>query len=89
MKIVPKKIVPVEYQSRAPEQLRNLAHACADKIGPTGQKALRDAAAEIEGSEEAYAVLVNEIHVLREKLARTERNLQATLALVPCSPNGP
>ncbi|MCY0914041.1 hypothetical protein [Massilia antarctica] len=82
---MPKKVVPVEYQSRAPEQLRDLAHACADKIGPNGQTVLRDAAAEIEGSEEAYAALVSEIHVLREKLARTERNLQATLRLVPRS----
>jgi hypothetical protein len=72
--------------SKAPEQPRKLAQACAGKIGSAGQKLLLDAAAEIEGSEEAYAVLVCEIRTLREKLAHTEKNLRATLELLPCSP---
>lgn|GEM_PF-6868535 len=80
-----KKMVPAEYQSKAPEQLRQLAQACASKIGSPGQKVLLDAAAEIEGSEEAYAVLVGEIEDLRKRLEHTERNLRTTLAMLPRS----
>lgn len=79
-------LVPPENQSKAPEQLRKLAQACAGKVGSAGQKLLLDTAAEIEGGEEAYAVLVGEIRDLREKLANTEKNLRATIEMVPRSP---
>ena len=78
--------VPAESQSKAPELLRRLAQDGAGKIGEAGVSLLMDAAAEIEGGEEAYAVLVSQIEELRKKLENTERNLRATLALVPCSP---
>lgn len=75
-------IVPEECRSKAPALLRELAQANHGEITPTGRQLLLDTAAEIEGSEEAYAVLVDEIRALREKLARTERNLRATIELV-------
>lgn len=75
--------VPDESRSKAPKLLRDLAQKSDFKIGVVEQKLLQDAAAEIEGSEEAYAVLVSQIRDLRQKLAHTERNLLATLELVP------
>ena len=75
--------VPREHRSATPEQLRALADA--NHFNETGKKLLLDAAAEIEGSEEAYAILVGEIRTLREKLAHTEKNLRATIELVPSS----
>lgn len=71
-------IVPDEYRSESPLLLR----ALAQKTCSADQKLLLDAAAEIEGGEDAYAVLVAQIQALRETLARTERNLQTTLQLV-------
>lgn len=73
--------VPEEHRSKAPELLREMAQKL--EIGSAEQKLLLDAAAEIEGSEEAYAVLVQEICGLREKLVRTEKSLLSTLELLP------
>lgn len=78
--------VPAECRSDTSEKLRTLALACARKFDAAEKKLLMDAAAEIEGSEDAYAVLVNKFEDLRKKLAHTERNLQATIAMVPCRP---
>lgn len=75
--------VPEECRSKAPAHLRNLAHKHGLTVSPAERQMLLNAAAEIEGSEEAYVVLVSEIRGLREKLANTERNLRATLELVP------
>jgi len=58
----------------------------ANKLDEEGRKLLVDAAAEIESSEDAYAVLVSKIEDLRKKLARTEKNLRATIAMVPSGP---
>lgn len=74
--------VPQEYQSQLPARLRELALSKFG-AGSAEHALLSSAAAEIEGSEEAYAVLVEQTHALREKLAQTERNLQMTIALVP------
>ncbi len=78
-------IVPPEHQSKTPGQLRTLATALAEKIGPRAQQQLLDAAAEIEGGEEAFATVVREISILRGKLATTERNLRAAVELLPRS----
>jgi hypothetical protein len=51
-------------------------------MGATETKVLLDAAAEIEGSEEAYAVLVDQIRDLRQKLTQTQKNLMNALDLV-------
>jgi hypothetical protein len=80
------QIIPPECQSKTPEQLRTLAKVRGVQIGAAGQELLLNAAAEIEGSEEAYAVLVDENRALREKLLNTEKNLRATISMVPCSP---
>ena len=75
--------VPREFQSQTPGRLRELALKCNFELGSAEYTLLCNAAAEIEGSEEAYAVLVNQVHALRRKLVQTERNLHATIALVP------
>jgi hypothetical protein len=75
--------VPPEFQSLTPGRLRELALECKFEVGSQEHLLLSEAAAEIEGGEEAYAVLIGQVHELREKLARTEKNLQATIALVP------
>lgn len=81
----PRKVkVPQQYRSSTPEQLRALARAYNDKADAVGPQLLLDAAAEIEGSEEAYAVLVAEIDALRARLILTEKNLHATIAMIPC-----
>ncbi|MFP3637633.1 hypothetical protein [Paraburkholderia sp. SIMBA_054] len=73
--------VPEEYRSKTPARLSALAEESG--LSEVLRMALTDAAAEIEGSEEAYAVLVNEIRDLRAKLVNTEANLRSALALIP------
>lgn len=46
------------------------------------QQALLDAAAEIEGGEEAYAALVDQNRSLREKLAQTQTNLRGAYDVI-------
>ncbi|PCE30220.1 hypothetical protein [Burkholderia ubonensis] len=49
---------------------------------PAGvEQALLDAAHELEASEEAFAVVVDQKHALQCRLAQTESNLRAALAL--------
>ena len=66
-----------------PGCLRELALKGAFDPGSAEYALLSDAAAEIEAGEEAYAVLVGQVHALRARLAQAERNLQATIALLP------
>jgi hypothetical protein len=75
--------VPEQFRSKAPKQLRDLAHKPELNLRPVVRQALLDAAAEIEGSEAAYAVLVSDVRGLRERLAHTEANLRSALAQVP------
>ncbi|WP_425953316.1 hypothetical protein [Ralstonia pseudosolanacearum] len=69
--------VPEECRSKTPARLRDLARSDGSGLPPATRQALLDAAAEIEGSEVAYAVLVNDIQDLRKKLAHTQQNLQS------------
>lgn len=75
--------VPEEYRSKTPAQLRELGEEHKAMLPPSVQQALCDAAAEIEGSEDAYAALVGQNRELRRKLLEMERNLRSTLAMVP------
>lgn len=74
--------VPEEHRSKVPSLLRDLAVNHCSAMGATETKVLLDAAAEIEGSEEAYAVLVDQIRDLRQKLTQTQKNLMNALDLV-------
>ena len=66
--------IPPELRSMNPNRLRDLANSKFE-AGSSVQRLLLDAAAEIEGGEDAYAVLVSQIRTLCEKIARMERNL--------------
>ncbi|WP_207002626.1 hypothetical protein [Trinickia mobilis] len=74
--------MPAEFQSKTPARLRDLAHKGALKLRPVVQQVMLDAAAEIEGSEEAYRALVNENRSLREKLAQTQTNLRGAYDII-------
>lgn len=74
--------VPDEFRSTSPNRLRDLAHARASMLSKDEADLLLGAAAEIEGSEEAYGILVATVRELRTKLKSTEANLRSTLALV-------
>lgn len=71
---MPSTKVPAEHRSDSPAKLRVLARRFEQ--GSKEQKLLLDVAAEIEGSEQAYADLVDVNHTLRTKVERFERNLR-------------
>jgi hypothetical protein len=72
-----------EFRSKTPAELRALAQDDKLDLPATARETLNNAAAEMEGSEQAYVVLMAQLGELRQKLARTEANLQATLEMVP------
>lgn len=75
--------MPDDCASTSPQKLRHLVHAISPSLSKEDADLLLNAAAEIEGSEEAYGVLVDTVRDLRLKLKRTEANLRSALALVP------
>jgi len=75
--------VPEQYRSKTPAKLRSLAQNSLLDFPPAVREALQEAAAEIEGSEEAYAVLVGELRELREKHERTQENLRSAYSQIP------
>lgn len=77
--------VPPEFRSTTPSRLRDVAETLTGKVTEVQKKLLLEAAAEIEGSEEAFATLVSEKRELHKKLVQTERNLRATIDLIPRS----
>lgn len=68
--------VPAEYQSTVPAKLRDLATS----LDADAAKLLHDAAAEIEGGEDAFAALVQRTDELQKKLAQAQRNLESAYA---------
>lgn len=78
-----RELVPDEFRSSSPQKLRELAHGKGAALTAMEAKLLVDAAAEIEGGEEAYGVLVETIRELRLKLKSTEANLRSAFALIP------
>jgi len=71
---VPSTKVPTGHRSSSPAKLRSLASSLF-KQGSKEQKLLLDVAAEIEGSQQAYADLVDVNRTLRTKVERFEQNL--------------
>lgn len=74
--------VPPEFTSQTPNRLRQFAQQHAGKLPATVHQALLDAASEIEGSEEAFAVVVDEKQALQRKLAQTESNLRGAYDMI-------
>lgn len=68
--------VPEEFRSQTPSSLRKLSNDMRVASDIKFKQLLLDAAAEIEGGEDAYAAIVDENGKLREKLAQTQYNLQ-------------
>ncbi|MBN3506413.1 hypothetical protein [Burkholderia cenocepacia] len=73
--------VPAAYRSTTPDQLRRHAQEMGDRLPAELRQLLLDAAAELEGSEQAYAELVDQKQALQRTLAATQSNLRAALAI--------
>ncbi|MBU6492185.1 MAG: hypothetical protein KGL61_05185 [Burkholderiales bacterium] len=74
--------VPPEFKSQTPDRLRRYARQYSKKLSCDVQQALLDAANEIEGSEEAFATVVDEKRNLQRKLAQTESNLRGAYDMI-------
>lgn len=75
---------PPAYRTPSPAHLRDCARRYHGTLPADVAQALLDAAHEIEASEVAFAVVVDQKHALERRLAQTELNLHAALALRPC-----
>ena len=74
--------VPAEFRSKSPGRLRYLVRRHARGLRSLVRQEMLAAAAEIEGAEEAYGVLVDEVGGLRKRLAATTANHQHSLEFV-------
>ncbi|MBN3829807.1 hypothetical protein G3O00_40485 [Burkholderia sp. Ac-20384] len=73
--------IPTEYRSTTPERLRRHAQDAGDRLPVEMRQLLFDASAELEGSEQAYAALVDQKQALQRALAQCQSNLRAALAI--------
>ena len=73
--------VAPEFRSPDPAQLRDCLRRHRGTLPADVVQALLDAAYALEASEHAFAVVVNQKHALQRRLAQTESNLRAALAL--------
>ncbi|AOI68734.1 hypothetical protein [Burkholderia ubonensis] len=71
---------PAEFRSTTPERLRRHVQEEGNRLPAALRQRLQEAAAEIEGSEHAFADLVDQKQALQRALARTQTNLRAALA---------
>jgi hypothetical protein len=72
--------VPPEFKSQTPDRLRRYARQSGGNLSADVRQALFDAANEIEGSEEAFAVVIDEKRELQRELAQAESNLRGAYA---------
>ncbi|WP_396334110.1 hypothetical protein [Burkholderia anthina] len=72
--------IPVALRSITPDQLRRHVQAAGDRLPAELRQLLLDAAAELEGSEQAYAALVDQKQALQRALTQCQSNLRAALA---------
>ncbi|RQT37519.1 hypothetical protein [Burkholderia contaminans] len=72
---------PAAFRSTTPEQLRRHVRAAGDRLPAMLRQLLLDAAAELEGSEQAFAELVDQKQALQRALAQCHANLRATPAM--------
>lgn len=73
--------IPAAFRSTTPGRLRNHAQRVSESLPADLRQLLLDAAAEIEGSEHAFADVVDQKQALQRALALSESNLRATLAI--------
>ncbi|MDR0242897.1 MAG: hypothetical protein LBJ65_14955 [Burkholderia sp.] len=73
--------IPAAFRSTTPEQLRRHVQDTGDCLPTEQRQLLLDAAAELEGSEHAYAELVDQKQALQRALAQSQSNLRAALAI--------
>ncbi|MEK7898130.1 hypothetical protein AAB990_22840 [Burkholderia contaminans] len=74
---------PIQPEHRSPSSARQREYARRYRgtLSTDVVQALLDAAHELDASEEAFAVVVDQNHALQRRLAQTESNLRTTLAL--------
>ncbi|WP_249176448.1 hypothetical protein [Burkholderia cenocepacia] len=77
----PRAPVPPEFRSPSPAQLRDCVRRYRGTLPADVVQALLDAAHELEASEHAFAVVVDQKQALQRLLVQTESNLRAVLAL--------
>lgn len=68
------------YRTPSPAHLRDCARRYRGTLPADVEQALLDAAHELEASEDAFAVVVDQKRALQRRLAQTESNLRAALA---------
>ncbi|WP_244133105.1 hypothetical protein [Burkholderia metallica] len=73
--------VPPAYRSPSPAHLRDCVRRYRGTLPADVVQALLDASHELEASEHAFAVVVDQKHALQRRLAQTESNLRAALSL--------
>ena len=73
--------VPPEFRSPSPAHLRDCLRRYRGTLPADVTQALLDAAAEIEGSEQAFAELVEQKRALQQVLAATQANLRAAVGV--------
>lgn len=74
--------VPAQHRSPQPDRLRDLATRLSKVLMPDDIELILDAAAEIEGSEEAFGAVVGQVQCLKKDLANKDKNLQAAYNLI-------
>ncbi|WP_081472783.1 hypothetical protein [Burkholderia ambifaria] len=72
--------VPPEHRAPSPAHFRDCVRRYRGTLPADVEQALLDAAQELEASEDAFAVVVDQKHALQRRLAQTESNLRAALA---------
>ncbi|WP_254217172.1 hypothetical protein [Burkholderia multivorans] len=73
--------VPPESRSPSPAHLRDCVRRYRGTLPADLVQALLDVAHELEASEDAFAVVVDQKDALQRRLAQAEANLRAALAL--------
>ncbi|WP_413460824.1 hypothetical protein [Herbaspirillum huttiense] len=77
--------VPAEHRSTVPSRLRALVNQGSVALPEIQQQLLIEAAAEIEGAEEAFAVIVQRNSMLRARVAQLENSVRIMQTLIPAN----
>lgn len=77
--------VPAEHRSTVPSRLRALVNQGSVALPEIQQQLLIEAAAEIEGAEEAFAVIVQRNSMLRARVAQLENSVRLMQTLIPAN----
>ena len=77
--------VSAEHRSTVPSRLRALVNQGSVALPEIQQQLLIEAAAEIEGAEEAFAVIVQRNSMLRARVAQLENSVRIMQTLIPAN----